>query len=65
MATKTIDKGVIKINELSYFDFSRQLQGVDVIDRRTGINVPRFVLFWKGLTIYDIKRIYSLTNRVR
>lgn len=60
---KTISNGVIRINNLSFLDFSSILRGKEAIDRRTGYKVPKFILFWKGLTIPQVKEMYLIQNR--
>jgi|688.fasta_scaffold52041_9 hypothetical protein len=61
---KTIDKGVIKINGLSFLEFSKDLMGVEIVNRQNGFTVPKFILFWRGLSITEVKNKYFLRPRV-
>lgn len=59
---KTVENGVVRINDLSFHEFSRQLYGFEI--QKNGFTVPRFILFWKGLTIAQVKTHYTLVKRV-
>lgn len=60
---KTTENGVIKINDLSFIEFSNSFRGFFVVSKKTGQRVHRFLLFWRGLTVSEVKRIYSLEPR--
>jgi len=61
---KTVDdNGNIRINDLSFLDFNRALWGYDVINKRDNQKVPRFILFWKGLSIAAVKDRYYLKKK--
>lgn len=63
---KTVDAdGNIKINDMTFLEFSRLLFGYDVVRKNTNFRIPRFVLFWKGFTIAEIKSRYTLVARVK
>ena len=63
---KTVDdNGNIRINDLSFLDFSSGLMGFEVVNKQSGRVVPRFILFWKGLSIVAVKDRYYLKERVR
>lgn len=65
MIQKTIENGVLKINGVSFLEFHRELLGLNIINKRNGAKVPRFILFWKGLSVSEIRRRYSLVDRER
>lgn len=61
---KTVDdNGVIRINELTFHEFSRGLSGFDIVNKNNGFAVSRFILFWKGLTVSEVKNKYALVQR--
>lgn len=61
---KTVDdNGVIRINELTFHEFSRGLAGFDIANKHNGFKVPRFILFWKGLSVAEVKNRYNLVQR--
>lgn len=60
---KSVDNGVIKINELSFLHFSNAFRGYLVCSKRTGAIVPRFVLFWRGYTVAEVKAKFQLIRR--
>lgn len=65
MIQKTVENGVLKINGVSFFEFNKELSGLNIIDKKSGVKVPRFILFWKGLSIDEIKYKYLIGNRER
>ena len=63
---KTFDeKGRILINGISFLYFNTLLWGFNVVNEETKQTIPRFELFWKGLTIDQIKSKYKLVERKR
>lgn len=60
---KSIDNGVIRINDLSILQFSNSFRGYFIISKRTGIVVPKFMLFWKGYSIAEVKTKFELRRR--
>lgn len=65
MIRKKVENGVIKINGVSFFEFNKELSGLNIIDKKRGSKVPKFILFWKGLSIDEIKYKYSIERRKR
>lgn len=57
---KKIEENAITINELTFLQFCSNLRGYDVVNRQDNTIVYRFILFWGGLTIREIKTKYSL-----
>jgi hypothetical protein len=62
---KTIVKGIVRINNLSFLEFSSELYGYDVVNKHNDYKVPRFILFWKGLTVAEVKNRYVLVKRIQ
>ena len=60
---KSIDNGVIKVNDLTFLQFSNAFRGYLVKSKKNGAMVPRFILFWKGLSVADVKQYFDLTRR--
>ena len=56
-------EGRILINELSFPQFCNRLDGKNVLNTQTKKNIPRYVLFWSGLTIKEIESKYKLVKR--
>jgi hypothetical protein len=63
MKIRKDEDGKILINELSFFEFRRYFYGKDVLNRQTKQIIPRFVLFWSGLTFKQIETKYKLVER--
>ena len=63
MKIRKDEDGRILINELSFFDFRRQFYGKNVVNKKTKQIIPRFVLFWSGLTFKEIESKYKLVDR--
>ena len=60
---KTTENGVIKINDLSFIEFSNLFRGFFIVSKKTGRIIPRFLVFWRGLSAAEVKRIYYLEPR--
>ena len=60
---KTIENGVIKINELSFLEFSNRFRGYFIISKVTGRSVPKFLLYWSGISVAEAKIRFSLERR--
>jgi hypothetical protein len=60
---KTVENGVIRLNEVSFLEFSRELSGFEVANKQSGRTIPKFILFWKGLSIAEVKNRYNLVKR--
>jgi hypothetical protein len=63
MKIRKDENGRILINELSFPEFNMKLDGQYVLNRQTKQIIPRFVLFWSGLTIKEIESKYKLVSR--
>jgi hypothetical protein len=63
MKIRKDEDGRILINELSFLEFRRQFYGKNVVNKQTKQIIPRFVLFWSGLTIKEIETKYKLVER--
>lgn len=63
MKIRKDETGRILINELSFPQFCMLLDGEHVLNKRTKQIIPRFVLFWSGLTIKEIETKYKLVSR--
>jgi len=53
-------KKPIKINGLTFFEFLNQygIAGLDFYSKRTNNFVPKFMMFWNGLTVDYIRKNY-------
>ena len=60
---KSIDNGIIRINDLTFLQFSNAFIGYLVCSKKTGTIVPKFILFWKGLSVADVKQYFDLKRR--
>jgi hypothetical protein len=60
---KTIDNGVIRINELSFLEFSNRFRGYHIFSKKTGRIIPKFLIFWSGISVIDAKTRFSLEKR--
>jgi len=60
---KTVDNGVLRINGLSFLDFSSAFRGFNVVRKTNGARVPRFLLFWSGIYVAEVKKRYDLESR--
>lgn len=60
---KTIDNGVLRINGLSFLEFSNSFRGFNVVRKTNGARVPKFLLFWSGIPVAEIKSRYDLERR--
>ena len=58
MNTETIKK----INGLTFLDFMLEFQGKRIFNKNNQ-EVPKFVLFWTGKKVQQIKNNYFLTGR--
>lgn len=63
MKNKVVEKGVVKINGLSFIEFSSELFGFEVENKHNGFKVPKFILFWKGISVAEVKNRYNLVKR--
>lgn len=60
---KTIDNGIIKINELSFLQFSNCFRGYLIVCKKTGRSIPKFLIFWNGISVTETKTRFSLERR--
>ena len=60
---KTTDNGVIKINDLSFMEFCNRFRGFQIVNKSNGAMVPKFLLFWSGLTFKQVEKKYDLIRR--
>lgn len=58
-----VENDVRRINDLSYIEFSNCFRGYTIVSKKTGAIIPRFLLFWSGITVAEIKNRYSLQRR--
>jgi hypothetical protein len=63
MKIRKDEDGRIFINELSFPQFCMRLYGKNVLNKQTKQIIPRFVLFWSGLTFKEIENKYKLVER--
>lgn len=54
--------GTILINGVSFVEFNYSLMGFKVKDKKTKSIIPRFILFWSGKKIEEIKKEYNLVD---
>ena len=55
-------EGIISINGLTFLQFSNELKGKIIINKR-GYKVPKYLLFWRGLSPIQIYEHFVLINR--
>ena len=60
---KTIDNGVLRINGLSFLEFSNSFRGFNVVRKTNGARIPKFLLFWSGISVSEVKNRYDLESR--
>jgi hypothetical protein len=60
---KTIDNGVIRINGVSFLDFCSAFRGREIVIKGTNKSVPKFLLFWRGVSVPYVKDKYDLIYR--
>lgn len=60
---KTIDNGILRINGLSFMDFSNSFRGYLILSKRTGRIIPKFLLYWSGISVAEVKNRFSLEHR--
>jgi hypothetical protein len=60
---KTIDNGVIRINGLSFLEFSNSFRGYLITNKKTGTVIPKFLLFWSGIDVSEVKIRFALLLR--
>ena len=63
MKIRKDETGRFLINELSFPEFSMRLDGKHALNTKTKQIIPRYVLFWRGLTIKEIESKYKLLSR--
>ena len=54
---------VKKINGLTFLEFMNEFKGKRIFDRNEK-EVPKFLLFWSGKTITQIKKTHTLIDRI-
>jgi hypothetical protein len=60
---KTINNGVIRINELSFLQFSNCFRGFLIVSKKTGRSIPKFLIYWNGISVAEAKTRFSLERR--
>lgn len=58
-----IDNGVVRINDLTFFQFCISLRGFVILKKGTDFVIPKFVLFWNGVFVEDVKKHYDVKRR--
>jgi hypothetical protein len=61
---KTIDNGILRINGLSFMEFSNSFRGYLILSKRTGRVIPKFLLYWSGLSVPEVKDSFSFEKRI-
>jgi hypothetical protein len=51
-----------KINNLTFLEFIDELKGKRILNQY-GKEIPKYILFWKGLTPSQVKEKFNLVNR--
>ena len=60
---KTIDNGILRINGLSFLEFSNAFRGYVITNKKSGFVIPKFLLFWNGISISEVKNKFDLRPR--
>lgn len=60
---KEVVNGAIKINKLSFLEFSRVFSGFHIARKSNGAFVPKWMLFWSGYSVLSIKKNFDLIER--
>ena len=50
MKKEITNEGIIRVNDLSFLDFCRELRGYNIFDRKTGRKIYKYTLFWNGIS---------------
>jgi hypothetical protein len=59
----TTTEGKILINDVSFLGFTSSLRGKIVYSKKTYKEVPKYILFWSGLSIDQIRVRFEVRNR--
>jgi hypothetical protein len=51
-----------RINNLTFLEFMDEFKG-KIILNHYGKEIPKYILFWKGLTPNQVKEKFNLVNR--
>lgn len=55
--------GTTTVNGITFLDFMNIFRGKLIIDKNER-EVPKFILFWKGLSPIEIKNTHTLIDRI-
>jgi len=59
----TIDEeGTRRINDLSFLQFMNEFKGKIILNKRN-VEVPKYLLYWNGVSPIKIKETFTLVNR--
>jgi hypothetical protein len=50
------------INRLTFLQFTNELKGKYIVDKN-GFEVPKFLVYWSGLSYSQIKERFNLIDR--
>jgi hypothetical protein len=48
--------------EITFLEFCNQLRGFTIHNNQSA-NIPKFLLYWNGLSVKEVKRKYKLIER--
>jgi hypothetical protein len=60
----TDNNGVTTVNDLTFLEFTIGFRGYLIVRKTTGAIVPKFLLFWNGFSIADVKSRFNLQKRI-
>ena len=55
-------KGTIRVNDLTFLEFINHFKGKIILNKRN-VEVPKYLLYWNGVTPKKIKETFTLVNR--
>jgi hypothetical protein len=59
----TIDaEGTIRVNDLTFLQFMNEFKG-KIILNKANREVPKYLLYWNGVSPIKIKETFTLVNR--
>jgi hypothetical protein len=61
---KTVDNGIVRINDITFLQFSNAFRGRIICSKKNGMVVSKFILFWRGLTVPEVKNNFDFKQRV-
>jgi hypothetical protein len=58
----TDEQGNIRVNDLTFLQFMNEFKGKIILNKRN-VEVPKYLLYWNGVSPKKIKETFTLVNR--